>query len=216
MSLSGTRPFSQEEVDLILQEMSNHKFKERNSTYFILACNLGFRVSEILSMKIGDVYNGKGKVNQSIEVKRQNMKGKNKGRIVVVNPVLKKNLEEYYNFLKKINKASPNDPLIYSNKTSKALKYRQIIFIIKSVCRSLELSGKIASHSCRKTFAKNVYKELGNDVVKLQVAMGHADVSSTIHYIQKDAKEVNDAIMKIGEVKEDEEEKETETLVELL
>jgi site-specific recombinase XerD len=48
---------------------------------------------------------------------------------------------------------------------------------------SNQLQGRLGSHCMRKTFAAKVHIRTGGNLVKLQELLGHADLSSTRHYL---------------------------------
>ena len=69
--------------------------------------------------------------------------------------------------------------------------------VLKAAAQANELQGKIASHSMRKTFAEKVYNNLEGDLPKLQKALGHASVNSTVAYLSFKQEDVDDAILSI-------------------
>jgi len=52
--LKGCRPLTDDEVKLINQSFGG-TFAKRNKALFILGVRSGFRISEMLSLKVGDV-----------------------------------------------------------------------------------------------------------------------------------------------------------------
>jgi hypothetical protein len=47
----------------------------------------------------------------------------------------------------------------------------------------------------RKTFAEKVYDRLDGDLPRLQTALGHASINSTISYLSFKQEDVDDAIL---------------------
>ena len=68
--------------------------------------------------------------------------------------------------------------------------------IIRDAADACGISGRIGTHSCRKTFAERVRKNLGGDLSKVQHAMGHKNISSTVRYRGCDEKEICAAVLK--------------------
>ncbi len=46
--------------------------------------------------------------------------------------------------------------------------------------------GRLGTHTLRKTFARSVYQNSGNDLMVLKSALGHSDVSVTQKYLEID------------------------------
>jgi len=57
--------------------------------------------------------------------------------------------------------------------------------------------GNVSTHSLRKTFAKFAYDQPGGKLEKLQVALGHKSITSTIAYLSFNHDDIDQAIMSI-------------------
>ena len=90
--MKGCRPLTDKEVEEIVQSFTG-EYSKRNKAMFILGVKSGFRISEILSLTIGDVV-AKGSIIDTVHVKRCNMKKKTEGRTIPLNPAAKKALYE--------------------------------------------------------------------------------------------------------------------------
>ena len=93
----------------------------------------------------------------------------------------------------------PNDPDIHLKPISKEFlkdhpetKTKRIIAPLRSetvsnyfatIANRLEMQGKCNTHSLRKTFAANVYKATGHDIMQTGTALGHTNVGSTQAYL---------------------------------
>jgi integrase len=51
------------------------------------------------------------------------------------------------------------------------------------------------THSLRKTFANRMYERLHRDLVKVQRAMGHKNINSTVAYLSFREEEIDAAIL---------------------
>lgn len=58
----------------------------------------------------------------------------------------------------------------------------------------VEDDGRLGTHSLRKTFARAVYRNSGNDIMVLRSALGHSSVSISERYLEVDADEVEAAM----------------------
>lgn len=97
----GCRPVSDEEIEMIrvyfddiINDTDKDKFDlfVRNKTIFFSGLYSGFRISELLSLTIGDIYKF-GKIGDSVYLKRENSKGKTKGRTGMINDKFKTYLQ---------------------------------------------------------------------------------------------------------------------------
>jgi integrase len=67
--------------------------------------------------------------------------------------------------------------------------------ILREATDKAKIAGKVATHSMRKTFAERMYTKLDKDLLKLQKALGHRDVNSTIAYLSFNQQDIDDAIL---------------------
>src|ERR1017187_5195089 len=58
----------------------------------------------------------------------------------------------------------------------------------------VENDGRLGAHTLRKTWARRVYLNSGNDIVILKAALNQSDVSGTQKYLEADEDEVTAAI----------------------
>jgi site-specific recombinase XerD len=71
--MKGSRPLSDEEVRLRAKSFHG-VYAARNKVMFILGVRTGFRISEILGLRVGDVYQ-QGKGSDRVGVSHRHMKG---------------------------------------------------------------------------------------------------------------------------------------------
>lgn len=180
---NGTRPLTEEEINQISLAMTS----KRNQVLFELAIKTGFRISEMLSIKLQNLPSFNGEWD-AITVFRRDVKGKTASRSVPLSESLKTALKAYTKSLPK------GQTYLFESRLGNRLSRVQAWKIIKRAAKECGLSGKIACHSTRKTFAQNVYNKLDKDLVKLQFAMGHKNISSTVAYLSFDKEEVFNAI----------------------
>lgn len=165
----------------------------RDRCYWVLGSKSGFRTSELLSLKVSQVYQF-GDVVSSVMVASSNMKGKNGGREIPLHEDARKAIREYL----KENPMNPNDYLFKSRKgENQPISRVQAYRIIKDAANSLGLQGTVSNHSMRKSFAKRVHKLLGNDLQATQKALGHKNIGSTTSYLEVDLDRVKKAILKV-------------------
>ena len=83
--MRGCRPLTETEVQAVLGQLDGPR-GARDRTLFLLGVRSGFRISEILSLRLGDVVQA-GRLVDRVRVSRRHMKGKREGRTVLLHPV---------------------------------------------------------------------------------------------------------------------------------
>lgn len=193
--MKGCRPLNSDEINECLNSFEG-KYKLRNQAMFILGLNTGYRVKELLSLKIKDIM-PYSKIADYVTVQRANMKKKVESRTIVLNNTAKQYLKNYLDNFEEIY-GKPIDKSFYLFKSqksdNKAISTRQATGVLYLVYRDNEMTGKLATHTMRKTYAKNIHEKLGNDIVLTQRAMGHRQITSTQHYLSFDNKVIDQAI----------------------
>jgi len=190
----GCRPLSPIEFEAVLKGFSG-PFEHRDRLLFVLGCTSGFRISELLSLTIGDVWRH-GKPLQRIKVRRCNMKGKHSSRSVTLTPFAIPYLERWLGDLALRRTIEPTTPLFASRKgqersISRVQAYR--LLTQNFAFTSLELPSN-GTHTMRKTFAARVFEAVDRNIFLLQAAMGHASPASTVRYVAACTEEVDQAI----------------------
>lgn len=201
MASVGCRPITPEEIEKIKEHFEHRKDKlaVRDITLIFFGFYTGFRISEILSIKVRDLYQY-GKIADEVYIKRCHMKGKIAGRNVPLNENCKKLLLQYLQHYEMDEKVKLDRELYLfpSNRVGFPLTSRACDMIVKKVFRAEEMTGKLACHSLRKTFSMRMYDALDHDILKLQKAMGHKQLSSTQHYISCNDQQVINVVKNLA------------------
>jgi integrase len=82
--MKGCRPLTDTEVALV-QASFGGRYATRDRALFLLGVKSGFRISELLSLRVGDVYQH-GHVVDRVTVQRRHMKKKLESRTVPLHP----------------------------------------------------------------------------------------------------------------------------------
>lgn len=176
--------------------MEKGAFPERDRALFLLGIRTGFRISEILSLRLCDVFQNGGYTDR-ISVARKHMKKKTEGRTVRLHSEALEALKTLVLTLKAQGKGEPKDFIFQSRKgTKKQLGRIAAWYLIQRAARTAGIAGKIGTHCMRKTFAKRIYERLGHDLLRTQKALGHAEIKSTMSYLTFSEDEIDDAILK--------------------
>jgi len=187
--MAGRRPLSRTEQVNMLNVARKLKPRDRALITCQLLC--GYRISEVLSLNISSVFRNERLV-EKIGVAPRNLKGGyGRTRWVPVLPELSRALESYIGWLRRRLVLSPDMPLFLSRQTEangdlRSLSRESARLIIRAAMAKagVEDDGRLGSHSLRKSFAQNVYKASGCDLMVLKTALGHSDISVTQKYLE--------------------------------
>lgn len=167
----GCKPLTDVEVAALCKHLSI-----RDLTLFKLGLSTGFRITELLSIKIADLYEYNGSLKTQLLVTRKNMKGKKRSRGVPLGATVQGILLQYLPTL------PAGQVFLFQSNRGQLSRY-QAWRAIKSAAVKAGLTGKIATHSMRKTIANKAYTSSGKDLVLTQKLLGHSNIQSTISYL---------------------------------
>jgi site-specific recombinase XerD len=194
--MGGCKRLTRDEMDKVLGSF-NGMNSVRDKALFTLGCFTGFRISELLSLTLGDVFQH-GSLVDMVHVKRKNTKGKLQGRSQPLHPEAKEALRIWVTVLHGRNDTTSMTPLFCSfNHGSRSITSHQAWVILKNAYEKALISGKTGTHCMRKSFAHNVYQALGKDLVQTKQALGHKSFDSTVSYLEVDQAEINVAILNL-------------------
>jgi integrase len=190
--MKGCRPLSESEVIIVNQSFSG-RFAARDRALFILGLKSGLRISERLSLQVKDVYRY-GHMLERVTVARQRMKGKHEGRTVLFHPDAQSAVADWL-------RVAPLDPDTYLFQSrqggNKPMTCMQAWTVLKQAYDANQLTGKVACHPMRKTYACKIYEKVSQDLVKTQKLMSHKNVNSTVQYLSFAESELDEAVLAI-------------------
>ena len=181
--MKGTRPLDNDEIRRV-SECFSGTFEVRNRGLFMLGVSTGGRISELLGLQIGDVYQNDAAVTDLL-YDRSIVKGGEISRAVPVNVDGREAIEALIDWHRhKYGTIAPTRPLFPSrNQSGSVAMNRQTAHeMLKKAFENAGLNGKLATHSLRKSFAQRVYEQSG-DIYLVQELLGHRNVSTTQNYI---------------------------------
>lgn len=185
--MKGCRPLNDQEIE----DVYNILKCQRDKVLLILGIRTGFRISEILSLKIQDVVQH-GKVASQVTVAKCNTKGKIESKTQGLEDRAKREIKKYLNGLPTYNL---QDPLFKSTKSDKSITRMQAHRILKDAFDELQLEGTLATHSLRKTFANQAHKSSGYKIEETRVALHHRSLTSTQAYVPVNQEKVDYMIL---------------------
>ena len=200
--MKGTRPLDNDEIRRVSAAFTGI-FATRNRGLFMLGVSTGGRISELLSLRVGDVYQNKKPVSDLLYSKSI-VKGGEVSRSVPVNADGRKAIDELVNWHRRhYGSIASKRPLFPSrHKSGTVPMHRQTAHaILKTAFMEAGLNGHITTHSLRKSFAQRLYDKTG-DIYLVQELLGHRNISTTQKYLgvnYADAKAAVEAIALISE-----------------
>ena len=200
--MKGTRPLDNDEIRSVSTCFTG-TFATRNRGLFMLGVSTGGRISELLSLSVGDVYQNRKPVSDLLYSKAV-VKGGEVSRSVPVNADGRRSIDELVNWHREhYRSVASKRPLFPSrHKSGTVPMHRQTAHaILKTAFIEAGLNGHIATHSLRKSFAQRLYDKTG-DIYMVQELLGHRNISTTQKYLgvnYADAKAAVELIALISE-----------------
>lgn len=173
---------------------------ERDELLFCFGIYTGLRISDILKVKVRDVY-GKDYfyiVEQKTKNRRKNSKARNKAPVrkrVPIVPKLKRLLDKYCFDLNE-------DEYLFRSRQGRNRPITRVraYDILREAAKRCELS-EIGTHTLRKTFGYWVYHENEKDVALLQDIFGHSAPYITLKYIGVNQEVIEKAYQSLNNLK---------------
>ena len=181
--MRGTRPLDNNEIRLV-SACFEGRYEVRNRSLFMLGVSSGGRISELLSLRVDDVWQNDRAVTDLL-FNKSIVKGGEVSRAVPVNVDGREAIDalmdwhkEQFGHIKGSRPAFPS-----RNKGGTVAINRQTAHdMLKEAFMAAGLNGKIATHSLRKSFAQRVYEQ-SSDIYLVQELLGHKNVATTQKYI---------------------------------
>lgn len=193
--MSGRRAFTQEEFTRLAHFFQERDMlRERALLYFGCLCG-GFRISETLSLRIGDLVQG-GRLVKWVTVARKSMKGRRASRTAMVHPSAVPALTTWLQELHRLGYMGKRDYLFQSLTTdaNRPISRVRAWALIKQACAACGIVGRTGTHSLRKTFASIVHEASGRDLLQVKAALNHSDITSTQRYLEIDLDRVEQTL----------------------
>jgi integrase/recombinase XerD len=159
---------------------------ERNRAILETLYSCGLRVSELVSLKISDLFFDEGFVK---------ITGKgNKQRFVPIAQSTQRYIESYKNNIRNhLNIAKGHEDTLFLNRRGKQLTRAMVFTIIKTLAVKINLQKNISPHTLRHSFATHLL-ENGADLRAIQMMLGHESITTTEVYVHLDRKHLTQII----------------------
>ena len=181
--------FTEEEIDKIISTIKlGSKTGLRNVAIIELLYSCGLRVSELINLKISDLFfkeslikvTGKGNKERFVPISKQSQ--------IYINNYLQ-NVRSY----QKIKKGF--EDTLFLNERGTILSRVMIFLILKKLKNASNIKKKIGPHTLRHSFATHLI-ENGADLITIQKMMGHESITTTERYLHVNKKHLIDSMMK--------------------
>lgn len=175
------------EIDLLIDSIDHSKKEgERNKAIVETLYGCGLRVSELIHLKLSDLFFKEGFIK---------ITGKgNKQRFVPIGEVTRDYILEYINNSRAaipIQKKASD--ILFLNRRGNMLTRAMIFTIIKNLAIAANLQKNISPHTFRHSFATHLL-ENGADLRAIQQMLGHESITTTEIYMHVDKSHLHKVI----------------------
>ncbi|QBN20035.1 site-specific tyrosine recombinase XerD [Flavobacterium nackdongense] len=170
---------SVEEIDALIAaiDLSSNE-GERNRAMLETLYGCGLRVSELVSLKISDLFFDEGFIKITGKGSKQ--------RFVPVSELTQKYIVLYQNYKRTdLNIKKGQEDTLFLNRRGSQLTRAMIFTIIKDLAAKIELKKSISPHTFRHSFATHLL-ENGADLRSIQLMLGHESITTTEIYVHLD------------------------------
>ena len=159
----------------------------RNASIIETMYSSGLRVSELVNLKIRDVY---------FESDFVRVFGKgNKERLVPLGSYAKQSIRDYMKDCREVRKVKEGEEdIVFLNNRGARLTRVMIFTIISTIAKLAGIERKISPHSLRHSFATHLL-EGGADLRAIQEMLGHSSITTTEIYTHLDSSYLKSVIM---------------------
>jgi integrase/recombinase XerD len=166
-----------------------HRYSARNRALFAFSFFAGLRACEIAALKVGDVFDERGAVRDTVYLAAAQTKGDEAGT-VLVSKRLAKALNKFAAVYPR-HIANPNAALFFSAKRG-GFSSQTIVNLFARFYALASIKGA-SSHSGRRQFLTEL-ADKGVNVRVIQALARHKDISTTQRYIDYNESKLRNAI----------------------
>lgn len=165
---------SEHEVENLLSQPAGNSPKEiRDKAMLELLYATGIRVSELISLKLGDI---------NMRVGYINCHDGNKERMIPFGRVSRKALQHYLDAAREVLQKGNSSDLLFTNCSGKPMSRQGLWKIVKFYGHKAGIEEDITPHTLRHSFAAHLLRG-GADIHSIQTMLGHSDMATTQVYL---------------------------------
>ncbi len=170
---------SEDEINALISAIDlSHPQGERNRTIIETMYSCGLRVSELITLKISDLFFDEGFIKVT---------GKgNKERFIPIHYNAQKYISIYISEIRShLTPKKGYEDTLFLNRRGNGLTRQMIFTILKNLAVEINLNKKISPHTLRHSFATHLLKN-GADLRAIQQMLGHESITTTEVYVHLD------------------------------
>ncbi len=175
------------EIDSLISAIDLSKDEgERNRAMLETLYSCGLRVSELVNLKLSDLFFEEGFIK---------ITGKgNKQRFVPIGAHTQKYINIYRNSIRStVSIQKGHEDTLFLNRRGRGLTRAMIFTIIKDLANKINLNKTISPHTFRHSFATHLL-ENGADLRSIQLMLGHESITTTEIYMHLDRKFLSEVL----------------------
>lgn len=167
-----------EEIDSLIASIDlSKKEGQRNRAMLETLYSCGLRVSELVSLKLSELYFDEGFI-------KVNGKG-NKQRLVPISPRAIREISNYFYDRKQVVTQKDQEDYVFLSRRGTKLSRIMVFHIIKEQAELVGIQKNISPHTFRHSFATHLL-EGGANLRAIQCMLGHESISTTEIYMHID------------------------------
>ncbi|HIC31810.1 MAG: site-specific tyrosine recombinase XerD [Flavobacteriaceae bacterium] len=164
----------------------SHPQGTRNKAILEILYGCGLRVSELINLKISDLFFNEGFIKVTGKGDKQ--------RFVPIMEHTQKYIDIYKNEIRNHLNINPeHSDILFLNRRGKQLTRAMIFTIIKNLAKAINLQKTISPHTFRHSFATHLL-ENGADLRAIQLMLGHESITTTEIYTHIDRSHLTQVI----------------------
>ncbi len=160
---------------------------ERNRAIIETLYSCGLRVSELIELKISDLFFDEGFIKVTGKGDKQ--------RFVPIGPTTQKYITIWRDIRNHIDVQPDSKDILFLNYKGKKLTRAMIFTIIKKLVEKSGLKKNVSPHTFRHSFATHLL-ENGADLRAIQMMLGHESITTTEIYMHVDRSHLSEVLNK--------------------
>lgn len=180
---------SEKEIDALIQAIDLSKPEgERNRAMLETLYGCGLRVSELIHLKLSDLFFDEGFIKVTGKGDKQ--------RFVPIVAITQKYINIYRNEVRCHIKTSHGfEDTLFLNRRGKQLTRAMVFTIIKQLATKIGLKKSISPHTFRHSFATHLLQN-NADLRSIQLMLGHESITTTEIYVHLDKGHLTEVVEK--------------------
>tara|TARA_R110002096_G_scaffold101565_2_gene224653 strand:+ start:128 stop:1039 length:912 start_codon:yes stop_codon:yes gene_type:complete len=185
---------SEKEIDKLInaidlsQVYNNVNIGQRNKAILETLYGCGLRVSELINLKLSDLFFDEGFIKVTGKGDKQ--------RFVPIINITQKYINIYINEVRNCIKIKPGfEDTLFLNHNGKQLTRAMIFTIIKQLGEKIGLKKNISPHTFRHSFATHLLQNHA-DLRSIQLMLGHESITTTEIYVHLDKSHLTKVVEK--------------------